>query len=76
MAATRRRATAHTRLDGDPRRAPRMGRIRAGRGHLTLLPANAAYRFSAEAPSVVLFQTIDGPLTIERWAEICQTGEE
>ena len=53
-----------------------MGRIRAGRGHLTLLPAGAAYRFSAEAPGVVLFQSIDGPLTIERWAEICQTGEE
>ena len=62
-------------LEGEPE-GPRMGRIRAGRGHLTLLPANAAYRFSAEAPSVVLFQTMEGPLTIERWAEICQTGEE
>ena len=62
-------------LDGEPE-GPRMGRIRAGRGHLTLLPAHAAYRISAEAPSVVLFQTMDGPLTIERWAEICQTGEE
>ena len=62
-------------LDSEPE-GPRMGRIRAGRGHLTLLPANAAYRISAEAPSVVLFQTMEGPLTIERWAEICQTGEE
>ena len=62
-------------LEGEPE-GPRMGRVRAGRGHLTLLPAHAAYRFSAEAPSVVLFQTMDGPLTIERWAEICQTGEE
>lgn len=62
-------------LEGEPE-GPRMGRIRARRGHLTLLPARAAYRFSAEAPAVVLFQTIDGPLTIERWAEICQTGEE
>ena len=62
-------------LDGEPE-GPRMGRVSAGRGHLTLLPAHAAYRISAEAPSVVLFQTMDGPLTIERWAEICQTGEE
>ena len=62
-------------LEGEPDGA-RMGCIRAGRGHLTLLPANAAYRFSAEGPSVVLFQSVDGPLTIERWAEICQTGEE
>ena len=62
-------------LDGEPE-GPRMGRIRAGQGHLTLLPAGAAYRLEAQAPSVVLFQTIGGPLTIERWAEICQTGEE
>ena len=62
-------------LEGEPDGA-RMGRIRVGRGHLTLLPANAAYRFSADAPGVVLFQSVDGPLTIERWAEICQTGEE
>ena len=62
-------------LDGEPD-GPRMGRIHAGRGHLTLLPALSAYRISAEAPSVVLFQTIGGPLTIERWAEICETGEE
>jgi hypothetical protein len=53
-----------------------MGRIRAGRGHLTLLPARAAYRISADAPSVVLFQTMAGPLTVERWADICLTGEE
>ena len=62
-------------LVGEPE-GPRMGRVRAGRGHLTLLPAKAAYRIVAEAPSVVLFQTMDGPLTTERWAEVCQTGEE
>ena len=62
-------------LEGEPD-GPPMGRIRAGQGHLTLLPAGAAYRISAAAPSVVLIQTIGGPLTIERWAEICQTGEE
>ena len=38
---------------------------------MALLPANAAYRFSAGSPSVILLQTIAGPDTIERWAEIC-----
>lgn len=51
-----------------------MGRILAGRGHLALLPKNALYQFHAEAPSVMTIQTIQGPLTIERWAEICQTA--
>ena len=43
----------------------------AGRGHMALLPANAAYRFHAERPSVILLQTILGDDTVERWAEIC-----
>ncbi len=61
------------RLDGEPGGAP-MGRIRAGRGHLALLPSHAAYRIAAAQPSVVLFQSIDGPLTVQKWAEICQTA--
>ena len=36
-----------------------------------LLPANAAYRFHAERPGVILLQTIVGDDTVERWAEIC-----
>ena len=39
--------------------------------HQALLPANAAYRMSASAPSVILLQTILGDDTIERWADIC-----
>jgi hypothetical protein len=35
------------------------------------LPANAAYRMSATAPSVILLQTILGDDTVERWADIC-----
>lgn len=58
-------------LDGDPDGA-RMGRVVAGRGHMTLLPAGAAYRFSADQPSVILLQTIAGPDTQFRWAEIAQ----
>ena len=51
----------------------KMGRIRLGRGHMALLPAGAAYRFEAAAPCTLMIQSIHGPETIERWAEICQT---
>jgi hypothetical protein len=50
-----------------------MGRVRARRGHMTLLPVGAAYQFRAERPSVILLQTLAGRDTIERWADICQT---
>jgi hypothetical protein len=59
-------------LDGDPS-GDRMGRAFLKRGHQVLLPAGAAYRFSADLPSVLLMQTIAGPDTQYRWAEICQT---
>ena len=48
-----------------------MGRITLRRWHMALLPANAAYRFHADQPSVILLQTILGDDTVERWAEIC-----
>ena len=51
----------------------RMGMVRARRGHMTLLPAGAAYQFHAALPGVILLQTLAGRDTIERWAEICQT---
>jgi hypothetical protein len=57
-------------LDGEPDGRP-MGRIVLRRGHMALLPANTAYRFSAPAASVILLQTLAGADTIERWAEIC-----
>lgn len=60
-------------LDGEPTGA-RMGRIHLGRGHQALLPAGTAYRFSSESPSVLIQQTIAGPDTQYRWAEICQTN--
>ncbi len=57
-------------IDGEPSGAP-MGRIVARRGHMALLPANAAYQFHADQPGVILLQTILGDDTVERWAEIC-----
>ena len=59
-------------LAGEPA-GRRMGRVVARRGHMTLLPAGAAYRFSAARPSVILMQTIAGPDTQYRWAEIAQS---
>ena len=58
------------RIDGEPA-GRSMGRVRARRGHMTLLPANAAYQFHADRPGVILLQTILGDDTVERWAEIC-----
>lgn len=57
-------------IDGEPV-GPKMGHVILRRGHMCLLPANAAYRFTADAASVILLQTIQGDDTIERWAEIC-----
>lgn len=53
-------------LDG-----PKMGRVILGRGHMALLPAGAAYRFYADRPGVAMIQTIEGPVTAQKWAEIC-----
>jgi hypothetical protein len=66
-------ATGSVAVDGEPT-GKRMGRVLAGHGHMTLLPAGRGYRFSAERPSVILLQTIEGPDTVYRWAEICQTA--
>lgn len=61
-----------TVLVGDQPKGTKMGWIKAGKGHMALLPKGAAYQFRAKKPAVVLIQTIQGDLTIERWAEICQ----
>ena len=60
-----------TMLEGNPD-GKRMGHIIARRGHMALLPKGAAYQFHASKPGVILLQTVQGDLTIERWNEICQ----
>jgi hypothetical protein len=57
-------------IDGQPA-GKAMGRIQMRLGHMALLPANSAYRFHADRPSVILLQTIIGDDTVERWGEIC-----
>jgi hypothetical protein len=51
-----------------------VGRIVARRGHMTLLPARRAYRYSSGRPAVLLVQTVAGPDSQFRWSEICQTA--
>lgn len=60
-------------VDGEPA-GTAMGHIVAAHGHMALLPAGRCYRFVADEPSVILLQTIEGPDTVYRWAEICQTS--
>ena len=60
-------------LDHEPT-GRRMGSIRMTRGHQALLPAGAAYRFTAvDGPGVLIMQTIMGRHSVEKWAEICLT---
>ncbi len=49
----------------------KMGKVRGRRGHQVLLPAGAAYQFVSKSPSVAVIQTLLGPVTVERWSDIC-----
>jgi len=57
-------------VSGEPQ-GKRMGTIRLKRGHQALLPKGAAYRFDSAKPSVMIQQTLQGDLTVQKWAEIC-----
>jgi hypothetical protein len=59
------------RLDGNPD-GRKMGRIVLRLGHMAMLPVGCAYRFDAPGVSTLMIQTIDGPETVHKWAEICQ----
>ncbi len=50
---------------------PVMGRVVARRGHQVLLPKGAAYQLTSATPAVAIIQTVDGPVTVKRWSEIC-----
>ena len=50
-----------------------MGTIRAGKGHMALLPAGSAYQFHCDGVGVILMQTVEGDDTVYKWAEICRT---
>jgi hypothetical protein len=60
-------------VNGEPR-GTRMGWMKIRRGHQALLPRNTAYQFRATRPAVLVLQTCKGELSVERWADICQTA--
>lgn len=60
-----------TQLAGDLPRGRPMGYVLLQRGHQALLPAGCAYRFEASSACVLLQQTVQGPLSVEKWADIC-----
>lgn len=62
---------AHALADAPAGR--KMGRIVLQRGHQGLLPAGSAYRFHSDAPVCLMIQTVEGPVTVQKWSEICQT---
>lgn len=60
-------------VDGEPEGA-KMGWLKLGRGHQGMLPAGSAYQFRSSKPAVLILQTCKGELSIERWADICQSA--
>ncbi len=67
-------STAGAKLLTTEPQGKKMGWVRLRRGHMALLPVGSAYRFNALTTSCLVVQTIFGPLTMERWAQICHTN--
>ncbi len=59
------------RLSAAPAGA-KIGHVSLKRGHMALLPANAAYQLRPKNLGVVLLQSIQGQESVQRWAAICQ----
>ena len=60
-------------VKGEPR-GKKMGWMKIKRGHQAMLPKNTAYQFRSAKPAVLVQQTCKGDLSVERWAQICQTA--
>lgn len=60
-----------TRLAGESPKGKPMGYVLLKRDHQCLLPVGCAYRFESAKPGVLLLQTILGPLSVQKWADIC-----
>jgi hypothetical protein len=59
-------------VEGEPGGA-RMGWMKLKRGHQGMLPKNTAYQFRAVKLGVLVLQSCKGQLSVEKWADICQT---
>jgi hypothetical protein len=60
-------------VKGEPK-GQKMGWLKIKRGHQALLPKNSAYQFRTAKAAVLVLQTCKGDLSVERWADICQTA--
>ena len=60
-------------VQGEPQ-GVKMGWMKIKRGHQAMLPKNTAYQFKSAQPGVLILQTCKGDLSIEKWADICQTA--
>ena len=60
-------------VQGTPQ-GKKMGWMKLSRGHQGLLPKNTAYQFRTPGePGVIVLQSCKGDLSVEKWADICQT---
>jgi len=60
-------------VQGEPK-GQKMGWMKLKRGHQGMLPKNTAYQFRSATPGVIVLQSCKGDLTVEKWADICQTA--
>ena len=61
-------------VQGEPQ-GQKMGWMKIKRGHQALLPKNTAYQFrNSGEPGVIVLQSCKGDLSVEKWADICQTA--
>ncbi len=61
---------------GDKPAGQYMGKITLKRGHQALLPEKTAYSIKAEKPATIVYQSILGDESVEKWNEICLTEED
>jgi hypothetical protein len=59
-------------VEGEPQ-GQKMGWMKLKRGHQGMLPKNCAYQFRSPKPGVLVLQTCKGQVSVEKWADICQT---
>ena len=64
-------ASEGTRIVNGPPRGVKMGWVRLKRGHQAILPKGSVYQYRARGVGVIMQQTISGPLSVEKWAQIC-----
>ena len=61
------------KLNGEPV-GKKMGWMKLKRGHQGMLPAHSAYQFRSVKPGVIVLQTTLGDLSVQKWADICQSA--